>query len=351
MQKNETQMEKSGYWRASLVAFKSSRAIAVSGMLLGVHLVLSMALGIYLTQSVKFSLSFVTNVITGWLYGPWMALLTGALGDILQYILKPVGGYFFGWTLSAAIGGLLYGLAFFQKSPAVLKNQANKKVNAKNDAKLLGYSVGDFVMLCFYIAGIVGCFKMNFLDVTTKVTEENPVREIMNSGTVFAYLTGNAGTLTNQSPKSLAIAAVVFLGIGIVLCVAKKRVFTILLNATACLWMMLPVYTDRKVLSAGNGFILLCVVFAAGMIAPLVHLLLEQEIDVKFMLRCFLVMLIIAVVVQMGLGTYWCTVMYGKGFWFYFVPRAMKSLIQLPFNTVLVYYVIRSLKRFRPNII
>ena len=69
--------------------------------------------------------------------------------------------------------------------------------------------------------------------------------------------------------------------------------------------------------------------------------------DVGFLLRCFLTMLFVAVVVQMLLGTIWCVKIYGRGFWFYFVPRAIKSLIQLPFNTVLAYYVIRALKNLR----
>ena len=79
-----------GNFRDSVLVFKNVRAIVIAGMLLALHIILAMVLGIYLTQTVKFSISFITNVVTGYLFGPWMALVTGALGDILQFVLKPV---------------------------------------------------------------------------------------------------------------------------------------------------------------------------------------------------------------------------------------------------------------------
>lgn len=348
---------KEGYWKGAAFVFRSRKAVVTAGMLLALHIILSMYLGIYLTQTVKLSVSFITNVVTGYLFGPWMALITGALGDILQYLLKPVGGYFFGWTLNAAIGGLVYGLAFYRRGPKeegcqsqpVQKGSADGGRTAAQSGKKQGETVFgavDFISAGIFVLMLLCWFLLPFLDVTTKAGAQAE-REVLNSGSALQYVTGAVGECANTSPRTLAIAALVLIAAGLVFTVCRRRVLVILLSAAACLWLLLPVYTDRSVLAVRTGFVLLSAGFAACVLLNLLAVVRAKSLDAVFLLRCFLAMLLMAVAVQMFLGTFWCTVMYGKGFWFYFVPRAMKSLIQLPFNTLLAYYVIRALKQFR----
>lgn len=339
-----------GFWKGAVCAFHSRRAVVAAGMLLALHIVLSMYLGIYLTQTVKLSVSFITNVVTGCLFGPWMALVTGALGDILQYILKPVGGYFFGWTLSAALGGFVYGLAFYRKGPkeeecASYRRTKERWQSGKKQGRA-GFGAADILSIGILVLMLLCWFTLPFLDVTSKAGAQAQ-REVLNSGSALQYLTGAAGECANTSPQTLAAAALALIAAGLVFAVCRRRVPVILMSAAACLWLLLPVYTDRSVLAVRTGFGLLCAGFAACALLNLFAVLRTKSLDAAFLLRCFAAMLFMAVAVQMFLGTFWCTVMYGKGFWFYFVPRAMKSLIQLPFNTLLAYYVIRMLKQFR----
>ena len=51
----------------------------------------------------------------GMLYGPVCAALSAGLVDILQFFLKPMGEFFPGYTLTAMLGGLLYGLFLYKK--------------------------------------------------------------------------------------------------------------------------------------------------------------------------------------------------------------------------------------------
>ena len=48
--------------------------------------------------------------------------------------------------------------------------------------------------------------------------------------------------------------------------------------------------------------------------------------------------------VNVLIGTYWVSVMYGKGFAFYFITRFIKNIIQLPINIILTYYVLGFIK-------
>lgn len=63
---------------------------------------------------VKVQFSFLPVAVAGTLFGPLPALLVGALGDVLAFILAPSGAYIPGFTVSAALSGLIYGCFFYQ---------------------------------------------------------------------------------------------------------------------------------------------------------------------------------------------------------------------------------------------
>lgn len=367
-----------GFWRASARVFRDRRAVVVAGMLLALHIVLAMFVSLPLTPTVRISVSFITNVVTGHLFGPLMGIIAGALGDLLQFAIRPTGGYFPGWTLNAAIGGFVYGLMFYRRAPrengaAALHSRtkteekmaessyAGAGISAASQSGMTGGSsspavseskksagrrrlASDYVSAGIFALVLLCWFVLPFLQVTEKATGA-----VQNSGSALAYLTGGAGKTENGSPATLAAAAAVCAAAGLALSLFRRRIPAVLVSAAACLWLLLPVYSDRSVLRAEAGFYLIAAGFFACIAVNLAAVLRQRSMDAAFLLRCFCTMLFMAVVVQMLLGTIWCVLMMtnGKGFWYYLVPRAVKSLIQLPFNTVLAYYVIRALKQLR----
>lgn len=298
----------------------------VTGMLLALHVVLAVFVSLPLTESVRISISFVTTVVTGYLFGPWMALTAGALGDILQFIIKPTGTYFFGWTLNAALAGMLYGLAFYHRAPGITEK---KKVDFKK---------WDWITAAVMLLLLICWFTLPFLTLTEKGTGE-----LVAEGSAFSLLTQGRG----GSTAVIAAAALVLMIVEIICSLLQKRVLGMLASVAACLWLLLPVYSDRKVLEAGTGFYLIAAGFFLCIFLQIILVLWQNSLDGKYLLRCVLAMAVSAIVIQMLLGTYWCVVMYGKGYWFYFVPRAVKSMIQLPFNSVLAYYVVRAIHQLK----
>ena len=64
----------------------------------------------------KISFNFVPVVLAAMLYGPvWGATVAG-LGDLLGALLFPRGPFFPGFTLTAVLVGLVYGLFLFRKT-------------------------------------------------------------------------------------------------------------------------------------------------------------------------------------------------------------------------------------------
>lgn len=89
-----------------------TRKLAVSAMLITLDLVLTRVLAIN-TPLMKIGFGFAAVAVSAMLYGPFWAMLTAALGDIVGALLIPVGAFFPGFTLTAAVTGLIYGLCLY----------------------------------------------------------------------------------------------------------------------------------------------------------------------------------------------------------------------------------------------
>lgn len=98
----------------SLRALSRTRTITTAGLMLAIQMVLSSYGVIEVTDSLKISLAHLAVAPTAMLFGPVAASIQGALSDILGFLLKPTGPYFPGFTLSAALLGLIYGLLLYK---------------------------------------------------------------------------------------------------------------------------------------------------------------------------------------------------------------------------------------------
>ncbi|MDQ9826908.1 folate family ECF transporter S component, partial [Acinetobacter sp. 163] len=93
----------------SLRALSRTRTITTVGLLLAIQMVLASYGVIELSDSMKVSLAHLALAPTAILFGPVAAGLQGGLSDLLGFLLKPTGPYFPGFTLSAALLGVVYG--------------------------------------------------------------------------------------------------------------------------------------------------------------------------------------------------------------------------------------------------
>jgi ECF transporter S component (folate family) len=84
----------------------------------------SIVLG-YLTimpiETLKISFVFLPNEFIYFLFGPAVGAIFGAAMDILNFIIKPMGDYFFGFTLSGILTGLLYGFILYKKPVSLVR--------------------------------------------------------------------------------------------------------------------------------------------------------------------------------------------------------------------------------------
>ncbi len=81
------------------------------GILIAMQVVLARFAAIPVGDMMRFSTSFIPVVIAARLYGPFGGTAVYGLGDLVGAIAFPTGGAFFpGYTLTAAVVGLIFGL-------------------------------------------------------------------------------------------------------------------------------------------------------------------------------------------------------------------------------------------------
>lgn len=95
------------------------KAMSVVALLVAINIVLSQTLSIH-TWNIKIGFNFIPIVVAAMLYGPVAAGVVAAMGDVVSAIAFPVGPYFPGFTLTAVLTGVVFGL-FLKKKPTVIK--------------------------------------------------------------------------------------------------------------------------------------------------------------------------------------------------------------------------------------
>jgi hypothetical protein len=201
------------------------RSLTTTALLIALYVVLSFV-SIRLTESNRVSVTFLALGVTGYLFGPVVGFVSGAVCDFLAFVIQPMGPYFPGWTINTALTGMVCGLLFYRKT--------------------------------------------------------------------YMKKRGNAEITERQAGKSSESAQI--------------REGTDHINRT-----------DR----------------------------LFGRADIFLIVRITIAMIAIGLLINVLLGTFWCAVMYSKGFVYYFVSRGIKNLIQLPINIVLTYIVLKAVSRMR----
>ncbi|MHB8127456.1 MAG: folate family ECF transporter S component [Mobilitalea sp.] len=98
---------------------KKLRTITLCAMFGAISIVLG-SLTIMVADFLKIGFSFLPNEFIFYLFGPVVGAIYGATMDILTFLVKPTGTFFFGFTVSAILNGLLYGVGLYKK-PLSLK--------------------------------------------------------------------------------------------------------------------------------------------------------------------------------------------------------------------------------------
>lgn len=104
--------------RESTAELKRVKTLTGVSMLIAMNVVLSFA-SIQLSETVRISISFIVTAIIGMMYGPVTTAVASGVGDLIRYLVKPVGGFFPGFTVTAILEGFVFGIFFYKEKCTV----------------------------------------------------------------------------------------------------------------------------------------------------------------------------------------------------------------------------------------
>lgn len=90
------------------------KKLILAGLLLATTIVLNRFLSIK-TPILVISFSYIPVMLSAIMLGPWYTMLIAGFADLIGALLFPFGAYFVGYTISAVISGLIYGLFLYRK--------------------------------------------------------------------------------------------------------------------------------------------------------------------------------------------------------------------------------------------
>ena len=106
--------KKENMFVSSAKELKSTRNLVLCAMMAALAIVLSYTTSFYITPTIKIGFSGLPNRLVDFMFGPVVGAIFGGVMDVLKFLIKPDGGFFFGYTLTAIAGGFIYGLFYYR---------------------------------------------------------------------------------------------------------------------------------------------------------------------------------------------------------------------------------------------
>lgn len=141
--------------------------LTASALLIALGVVLSL-FRIPLSTVTEITLTGLPIAAGGYLFGPWIGMLIGALIDVCGFFVAPKGPFFPGFTISTALMGMVYGLFLYRKCwDNKLGRQSLFRTGTKGLALRVVFS---HLLKTVFISLLLNCFWLSvFYGMTFKV--------------------------------------------------------------------------------------------------------------------------------------------------------------------------------------
>ena len=116
---------------------KKLKTLVVTALLIAIGIILGQ-FSIQLTETTKIGISFIATQMTANLFGPVVGGIMGGVADVLKFIIKPTGPFLIGYTISAILGPMIYGVLLYKKPISFWRILLSKTVVAILINLLLG---------------------------------------------------------------------------------------------------------------------------------------------------------------------------------------------------------------------
>ena len=113
--------------RDSVKELKKVTGLTGAALMSALHIILGYC-KIVVSAFFEIRFSFLALAVAGLFYGPVVAGLVGAVGDIIIFFIRPNGFFFPGFTFNEFLYGFVFGLFFYKKRVTVKRVIVSKLV-------------------------------------------------------------------------------------------------------------------------------------------------------------------------------------------------------------------------------
>ena len=105
----------------SVTRLKETKVLTFCGMMGALALILSYVATIKIGQFIRIGFSGLPGQIIDYLFGPWIGAIFAGTMDIVKWFVNGDGDFFFGFTVTAIVAAIIYGL-FLHNKPLKISN-------------------------------------------------------------------------------------------------------------------------------------------------------------------------------------------------------------------------------------
>ncbi len=100
-------------FKNSVKELRSIQNLSLIAMFMAVWVVLVLAV-VQVSDSVSISFEFIAVFLVGAMFGPFVGAIFGFFGDLMAYLVNPVGSFFVLYAVSVMVDGLIYGVILYK---------------------------------------------------------------------------------------------------------------------------------------------------------------------------------------------------------------------------------------------
>ncbi len=94
---------------------KELPVLCFCGLMGAAAIVLGTVATIKVGDFLRIGFSSIPNQIVAFLFGPWIGAIFGGAMDIVKWFINPTGDFFPGYTLTAILAGIIYGVFLYER--------------------------------------------------------------------------------------------------------------------------------------------------------------------------------------------------------------------------------------------
>lgn len=124
-------------WQSSAQKLRQTKYLALMAMFIAMKIVLG-RVSVPVGENLHAGVSFLAIAVEASIIGPAAALVSGAVTDLVSFMIFPNGPFFFGYSLTAMLGVFFYSLFFYEKKITIQRIVLAKLVTSYGVNVLLG---------------------------------------------------------------------------------------------------------------------------------------------------------------------------------------------------------------------